>query len=219
MAFGEFWDTCSYTDGILEYDQRSHRQRTCNWVDASGGNTAAFDFTTKGVLQEACAKGEYWRLMDPDGRPPGLCGIWPSRAVLFLENHDTGSTLQHWPFPTHKLEEGYAYILTHPGTPTIFYDHWTAKETVMVGGTQAANGRLRECIETLIKIRKRVGISSRSAIQIMDSINAARGYAARIGARRNVNSTNKVTEGPSSDLDPDEPSICMKIGYLSLIHI
>ena len=213
LAFGEFWDTCSYTDGILEYDQRSHRQRTCNWVDASGGNTAAFDFTTKGVLQEACAKGEYWRLMDPDGRPPGLCGIWPSRAVLFLENHDTGSTLQHWPFPTHKLEEGYAYILTHPGTPTIFYDHWTAKETVMVGGTQAADGRLRECIETLIKIRKRVGISSRSAIQIMDSINAARGYAARIGARRNVNSTNKVTEGASSDLDPDEPSICMKIGY------
>ena len=213
LAFGEFWDTCSYTDGILEYDQRNHRQRTCNWVDASGGNTAAFDFTTKGVLQEACAKGEYWRLMDPDGRPPGLCGIWPSRAVLFLENHDTGSTLQHWPFPSHKLEEGYAYILTHPGTPTIFYDHWTAKETVMVDGTQAANGQLRECIETLIKIRKRVGISSRSAIQIMDSINAAKGYAARIGARRNVNSTNKVTEGASSDLDPDEPSICMKIGY------
>ena len=212
LAFGEYWDTCAYTDGILEYDQRNHRQRTCNWVDASGGNTAAFDFTTKGVLQEACAKGEYWRLMDPDGRPPGLCGIWPSRAVLFLENHDTGSTLQHWPFPTHKLEEGYAYILTHPGTPTIFYDHWTAKETVMVGGTQAANGQLRECIETLIQIRKRVGISSRSAIQIIDSINAQRGYAARIGARRNVNATNKVTEGPSSDLDPDEPSICMKIG-------
>ena len=106
-------------------------------MDASGGNTAAFDFTTKGVLQEACAKGEYWRLMDPDGRPPGLCGIWPSRAVLFLENHDTGSTLQHWPFPTHKLEEGYAYILTHPGAPTIFYDHWTAKETVMVSGTRS----------------------------------------------------------------------------------
>ena len=83
----------------------------------------------------------------------------------------------------------------------------------MVDGTQAANGQLRKCIETLIKIRKRVGISSRSAIQIMDSINAAKGYAARIGARRNVNSTNKVTEGASSDLDPDEPSICMKIGY------
>jgi alpha-amylase len=210
LAFGEYWDTCSYRDGILEFDQRAHRQRTCNWVDASGGNTAAFDFTTKGVLQEAVAREEYWRLIDFEGRPPGLCGIWPSRAVLFLENHDTGSTLQHWPFPTHKLEEGYAYILTHPGTPTVFYDHWTKKETVMVGGVQKANESLRNCIETLIKIRKRVGISSRSAIQILEAV--SEGYAARIGVRKNVNSQSSSTEGGSTDLDLDQPSICMKIG-------
>jgi hypothetical protein len=41
----------------------------------------------------------------------------------FIDNHDTGSTLNHWPFPSHHLEEGYAYILTHPGTPCVFYDH------------------------------------------------------------------------------------------------
>lgn len=39
----------------------------------------------------------------------------PRRAVTFLENHDTGSTLGHWPFPRQGLQEGYAYILTHPG--------------------------------------------------------------------------------------------------------
>lgn len=33
---------------------------------------------------------EYWRLVDNQGRPPGLLGMWPSRAVTFLENHDTG---------------------------------------------------------------------------------------------------------------------------------
>jgi len=27
--------------------------------------------------------------------------------VTFLENHDTGSTLQHWPFPTDGLGQGY----------------------------------------------------------------------------------------------------------------
>ena len=34
-----------------------------------------------------------------------------------------GSTQQHWPFPPALLHQGYAYILSHPGTPCIFYDH------------------------------------------------------------------------------------------------
>jgi alpha-amylase len=34
-----------------------------------------------------------------------------------------GSTLRHWPFPWDHLGEGYAYILTHCGTPCVFYDH------------------------------------------------------------------------------------------------
>lgn len=42
-------------------------------------------------MQEA-VKGQYWRLRDPQGKPPGVMGWWPSRAVTFLENHDTGST-------------------------------------------------------------------------------------------------------------------------------
>lgn len=32
---------------------------------------------------------EYWRLRDSSGKPPGVMGWWPSRAVTFLENHDT----------------------------------------------------------------------------------------------------------------------------------
>ena len=50
LAFGEFWDTCEYTDGVLNYNQDSHRQRTVNWCDRTGGTSAAFDFTTKGAL-------------------------------------------------------------------------------------------------------------------------------------------------------------------------
>ena len=37
-------------------------------------------------------RGEYWRLVDSQGRPPGLLGMWPSRAVTFIENHDTGTS-------------------------------------------------------------------------------------------------------------------------------
>ncbi|PRQ45875.1 putative alpha-amylase [Rosa chinensis] len=34
-------------------------------------HTTAFDFTTKGVLQEA-VKGQLWSLRDPQGKPPGV---------------------------------------------------------------------------------------------------------------------------------------------------
>lgn len=64
MAFGEYWDTCDYTDGVLNYNQDAHRQRTINWCDQTGGCSAAFDFTTKGILQEALGRSELWRLVD-----------------------------------------------------------------------------------------------------------------------------------------------------------
>lgn len=75
-------------------------------------------------MQEGVGRREYWRLVDSQGRPPGVMGMWPSRAITFIDNHDTGSTLNHWPFPSRNLPEGYAYILTHPGTPCVFYDHF-----------------------------------------------------------------------------------------------
>ena len=53
MAFGEFWDTCEYTDGVLNYNQDAHRQRTVNWCDRTGGTASAFDFTTKGASPTA----------------------------------------------------------------------------------------------------------------------------------------------------------------------
>lgn len=155
MAFGEFWDSCDYTDGVLNYNQDSHRQRAVNWCDSTGGTAGAFDFTTKGVLQEAVQRREYWRLVDAQGRPPGLMGIWPSRAMTFIDNHDTGSTLNHWPFPQNSLPLGYAYILTHPGTPTVFYDHFY----------QERDG-LRKAIKDLLDIRTRNGINCRSKVVV-----------------------------------------------------
>ena len=44
----------------------------------------------QGIIQEAVTRKEYWRMIDGQGRPPGVLGIWPSRAITFLENHDTG---------------------------------------------------------------------------------------------------------------------------------
>ncbi|KAK9829872.1 hypothetical protein WJX72_008358 [[Myrmecia] bisecta] len=168
LAFGEYWDTCEYTDGVLNYNQDAHRQRTISWCDSTGGTAAAFDFTTKGILQEAMGRGEYWRLSDSQGRPPGVVGMWPSRAITFIENHDTGSTLNHWPFPWNHLHEGYAYILTHPGTPCVFWDH------LMADG-------LGQAIKTLMKIRRKHSIHCRSKVVINKAV--ADVYAATIDNR------------------------------------
>lgn len=70
-------------------------------------------------------------------------------AVRPLRAH---STQQHWPFPADKTETGYAYVLTHPGTPCIFYDDlWTDGD------------KLRE----LIALRKRADITCRSNVEIL----------------------------------------------------
>jgi len=155
VAFGEYWDTMDYNDGVLVYNQDFHRQRTINWCDKTGGTAAAFDFTTKGILQEAVSRKEYWRLVDPRGRPPGVIGLWPSRAVTFIENHDTGSTLQHWPFPWEHVQEGYAYLLTHPGSPCVFWDHYRYDPAI------------RRVIADLIKVRRKYGLHSRSKVRVM----------------------------------------------------
>ena len=42
------------------------RSQTPGWR-----RSAAFDFTSKGILQEACRNTQYWRLKDSDGKPPG----------------------------------------------------------------------------------------------------------------------------------------------------
>ncbi|RAL52413.1 hypothetical protein DM860_007270 [Cuscuta australis] len=156
FSVGEYWDTCNYSGTDLDYNQNSHRQRIINWIDGAGQLSAAFDFTTKAILQEA-VKGEFWRLRDPHGKPPGVMGWWPSRAVTFIDNHDTGSTQNHWPFPSHHIMEGYAYILTHPGIPAVFYDHF-----------YDWGNSIHDQIVKLIDIRRNQGINSRSSIRILD---------------------------------------------------
>ncbi|KAK3276583.1 alpha-amylase [Cymbomonas tetramitiformis] len=170
FSVGEYWDTCRYNHSGLDYNQDEHRQQTVNWIDQSGGQSAAFDFTTKGILQEAAGNSEWWRLKDPQGKPPGVIGVWPSHAVTFVDNHDTGSSQAHWPFPGEHVMLGYAYILTHPGTPCVAWDHF------FDWGEDIQNQ-----IKTLVQLRKSSRISSRSKVHIEDA--TADQYAAIIDDR------------------------------------
>ncbi|CAN4092712.1 unnamed protein product [Withania somnifera] len=156
FAVGEFWNSLAYgQDGKPDYNQDNHRNELLGWVQNGGGTVTAFDFTTKGILQ-AAVQGELWRLKDSNGKPPGMIGVLPQNAVTFIDNHDTGSTQKMWPFPSDKVMQGYAYILTHPGIPSVFYDHFF-------------DWGLKDGISTLISIRKRNGISATSNVQIMAS--------------------------------------------------
>nr|PNR35675.1 hypothetical protein PHYPA_021525 [Physcomitrium patens] len=152
FAVGEIWTSMSYKDSSLLADQDAHRQKLCDWIDGTGGRVCAFDFTTKGILQTA-VEGQLWRLQDSFGKPPGLIGWWPQKAVTFVDNHDTGSTQRHWSFPDDKIAMGYAYILTHPGIPCIFYDHYF-------------NTHLKFQIKELVQVRLRNHINTESKVSI-----------------------------------------------------
>ncbi|XP_065014468.1 alpha-amylase type B isozyme-like isoform X1 [Musa acuminata AAA Group] len=156
FVVAEIWNSLAYgNDGKPAYDQNGNRQGLVNWVQQVGGPATAFDFTTKGILQ-AAVEGELWRMRDPQGKAPGMMGWWPEKAVTFVDNHDTGSTQRLWPFPSDKVMQGYAYILTHPGVPSIFYDHMF-------------DWGLKEKITRLAKTRTRNGIHSGSALNILAS--------------------------------------------------
>lgn len=186
FAIGEYWDSLAYEGGDLCYNQDAHRQRVINWINATGGTSSAFDVTTKGILHSAL-HNQYWRLIDPKGKPTGVMGWWPSRAVTFIENHDTGSTQGHWPFPRDKLMQGYAYILTHPGTPVVFYDHFY-------------DFGLHDVITELIEARKRAGIHCRSPVKIYHANND--GYVAQIGDTL-VMKLGHFDWNPSKEIDLD----------------
>ncbi|GBG64666.1 hypothetical protein CBR_g45721 [Chara braunii] len=150
----ELWTDMRYENGKLAFDQNAHRQVMCSWIDKTKGRCGCFDFTTKGILQEAVKNNEYWRLRDRDGKPPGLIGWYPRKSVTFIDNHDTGSSQNFWPFPSDQVMQGYAYILTHPGNPCLFYDHYF-------------DWGLKEEIKNLVKLRQRNGVHAKSPVKIL----------------------------------------------------
>ena len=65
-----------------------------------------------------------------------------------------GSTLNHWPFPVDHLHAGYCYIITHPGSPCIFYDHFMEEG-------------LGQSIRELIAVRQKMRLHCRSKVGIL----------------------------------------------------
>ncbi|PJA16911.1 MAG: alpha-amylase [Elusimicrobia bacterium CG_4_10_14_0_2_um_filter_56_8] len=163
FSVGEFYDT--------------NRQLLADWVSATDSNpgqvnaSTAFDFTTRYALIGA-VENERYEMLNDNGRPSGLIGWWPAKSVTYVESHDTSPRDPNFlknasaEYKTQRLM-GYAYILTHPGIPCVFWPHFFDW------------GRAyRSSLQKLIDIRKRAGITSTSRMAIMQATNEL--YAAVI---------------------------------------
>ena len=99
------------------------------------------------------------------------------------------------PFPGgKKLQQGYAYILTHPGVPKIFWEHWADH-----GGQHS---ELRVIIDALVALRKRAGVHASSGMTILAA--EPEMYVARIEGRRGQLTLKMGPKGEMGKLVPRE---------------
>jgi hypothetical protein len=151
----------------------SSRVQINNFLIYSQFSSSMFDFNTKVALQNAIRWNSFGGLRDGEGKAAGLIGWNAGKSVTFLDNHDTGEkqvccgTDYIFPSDEVSLRKGYAYILTHPGVPMVFWTHFFDKPI----GVQNA-------IKDIITIRKDMRISATSGLSIDRAENGL--YAAYI---------------------------------------
>lgn len=178
------------TFSVGEYDWDKHAaQRGWVWHTATTPGdlrtaSSVFDFTSQFTLKDN--KGNYAALYGPFGTGIGLVGdhtdgyAWRNRAVTFLENHDTGYRTdesgraephhEHDSFANDwQVEQAYAYLLTHPGVPTVYWKHY------FDWGPD-----LRERIRALINARKAAKVHAGSRVHLQDNAGERGVYAAYV---------------------------------------
>jgi alpha-amylase len=183
------------TFSVGEYDWDKHGEQR-GWIYHSATDPNAeplttsscvFDFSTNWALKDNKTNYRAWYGFDnglgimgdtTDGLP------WKQRAVTFLENHDTGyrTDEDNNPQPHHErdsfqngweVEQGYAYILTHPGIPTVYWKHYFDW-----------GSRLQSRIKALINARKVADVHSGSALYVQQNAKDNNVYAAMVQGRR-----------------------------------
>lgn len=119
---------------------------------------------------------------------------WREVAVTFVDNHDTGYSpgelggQHHWPLADWKRKRAYAYILTTPGTPTVFWSHMY-------------DWGLRDYIRNLISIRKAADIRAWSSVSFHNQFTGLNGVTQGVNKKvvfaidSNLNNPNQLTSG------------------------
>lgn len=130
-----------------------------NWVDASG--SAAFDFAAFYNMEKAFDSQRNLTLLNSNA----LFKIYPDKAVTFAGNHDTDDRDEQGEegyIATAFKNLAYAYILTHPGTPTIFYSDYEEKvDKVELNNLMLINKTIASGDVTILKVNKKEYIARR----------------------------------------------------------
>jgi alpha-amylase len=143
--------------GLADWINRSYGQPDDKGQpDRTGGKSCAFDFALQAALKKALTEKDYAGLKTAQEACAGLIGVWPSMAVTFLDNHDTEPANHNDPFPTATVIQGYAYLMTHPGKPCVFWCHLFDWEQPY-----------REAIEALTGLRRQAGLHAQSVVRIL----------------------------------------------------
>ncbi|WP_020410213.1 glucan 1,4-alpha-maltotetraohydrolase domain-containing protein [Hahella ganghwensis] len=150
---GELWKSSG------EYPASDWRH-SASWQEiikdfADNSNCSVFDFALKERFQNGSISD--WR-NGLNGNPNAR---WREVAVTFVDNHDTGYSpgplggQHHWALPDAKRKMAYAFILSSPGTPVVYWSHMY-------------DWGLESFIRHLIQVRKNAGIKAYSPINFHD---------------------------------------------------
>ena len=113
----------------------------------------------------------------------------------------TGSTQRHWPFPRLKKLEGYAYIMTHPGVPTVFWEH-----------LYEDSAELGDGIRKLAAMRKHLGITAGSDVEILGKPEKNQYMAETTGERGRA----RICMGRKQDMGDWQPDTSQ--GWEQVLH-
>lgn len=185
FSVGEYWpDGDSNWDTLLN-EWVNKTETTVNSV--AGKKSRAFDFVLKEKLNSAF--GWYKAGQEPTNSwdmrlladSSTLMRSAPETAVTFVDNHDTGSTQQHWELKWDNVPAAYAFILTHPGYPCVAWQHYFTGDGWQYRGGETVSGTtktFKEHIDYLISLRKSVGIEYDDTVEVLKSTETL--YAAKI---------------------------------------
>lgn len=152
FCVGEYWKGPSEFPEGDPRRAKSWQELLKAWSDEA--HCTVFDFALKERMQGGSVAD--WRFGlngNPDPR-------WREVAVTFVDNHDTGPSpganggQHHWPLRPELRLKAYAYILTMPGSPTVYWPD-------MYGDTATS---LHDYLRDLIRLRRDAGVHAQSTV-------------------------------------------------------
>ena len=107
--------------------------------------SAAFDFPMKFNINSAFSNGGNWNKLENSNLTTQ--SGYDRYSVTFVDNHDTGRPGESPLYA--NVDAANAYILTMPGTPCVWLQHWLTS---------------KKAIKKMIAVRKAVGLTNQSEI-------------------------------------------------------